>query len=144
MTPQTLVFMINIGNWHIAIRIYLETSSGWTLSVIIVLEPIDWRLLGHHRFYSCSLHQMWFLIKTEGEEVQQACCQLLHLNGTTKRALDYYQTSCLCGFIYLIVSKEENTVVISNTCSTKFRELRRVQVLHDKSLILNRFMSVMQ
>lgn len=125
MTPQTLVFIINTGNWQVFIHIYLETSSVWTLSIIIrrVSEPVGWRLLGRLRFRSCSLHQIWFLIKTEGELARQACRQLLHLDETAKRGLDYYQTSWLCGFICLIVSKEENTIVISNTCSTRVQEL---------------------
>lgn len=75
MTPQTLVFIINTGNWHVFIHVYLETSRVWTLSVIIkrVAEPFDWRLLGRLRFSSCSLHlQIWFLIKIEGEAI--SCC----------------------------------------------------------------------
>lgn len=125
MTPQTLVFIINIGNWHVFIHIYLERSSVCMLSVIIkrVSKPIGWRLLGSLRFCSCSLHQIWFLIKTEWEPARQACHQLLHLDETAKRGLDYYQTAWLCGFIYLIVSKEENTIVISNTCSTRVQKL---------------------
>lgn len=121
MTPQTLVFIINTGNCHVFIHIYLETSSVWTLSVIIerVAEPFDWRLLDPLRFSSCSLHlQIWFLIKIEGEAARQACDQLLHLDKTTMDGSDS-QTSWLCGFIYSIVSREESTIVIWNTCSTR-------------------------